>query len=169
MHGTIVVQSVYGKGSKFTISIDQGIISKEKDVVEKKEEKVLPKQIDLSSTRILIVDDNKINLKVATRLLESYNAQIECAESGFECLDFIKNGQSYNLILMDDMMPKMSGVETLKKLKELEGFNTKVIALTANAIAGMREKYLSDGFDDYLAKPIDKEELSKLMIKYLTS
>lgn len=168
MHGTIVVQSVYGKGSKFTISIDQGIISREKEVIPKKEEKVIPKQIDLSSKRILIVDDNKINLKVAARLLESYKAQIECVESGFECLDKIKKKENYDLILMDDMMPKMSGVETLKKLKEIEDFHIKVIALTANAIAGMKEKYLSDGFDDYLAKPIDKEELSKLVIKYLT-
>ncbi len=168
MHGTIVVQSVYGKGSKFTISIDQGIISREKEVTPKKEEKVIPKQIDLSSKRIMIVDDNKINLKVAVRLLESYKAQIECVESGFECLDKIKKKENYDLILMDDMMPKMSGVETLKKLKEIEGFHIKVIALTANAIAGMKEKYLSDGFDDYLAKPIDKEELSKLVIKYLT-
>ncbi len=168
MHGTIVVQSVYGKGSKFTISIDQGIISREKEVIPKKKEKVIPKQIDLSSKRILIVDDNKINLKVAARLLESYKAQIECVESGFECLDKIKKKENYDLILMDDMMPKMSGVETLKKLKGIEGFHIKVIALTANAIAGMKEKYLSDGFDDYLAKPIDKEELSKLVIKYLT-
>lgn len=168
MHGTIVVQSVYGKGSKFTVSIDQGIISREKEVIPKKKEKVIPKQIDLSSKRILIVDDNKINLKVAARLLESYKAQIECVESGFECLDKIKRKENYDLILMDDMMPKMSGVETLKKLKEIEGFHIKVIALTANAIAGMKEKYLSDGFDDYLAKPIDKEELSKLVIKYLT-
>lgn len=168
MHGTIVVQSVYGKGSKFTISIDQGIISKEKEVVEKKEEKVIPTQINLSSKKILIVDDNKINLKVAARLLESYKVQIECVESGFACLDKIKNKESYDLILMDDMMPKMSGVETLKKLKEIEGFDTKVVALTANAIAGMKEKYLSEGFDDYLAKPINKEELSKLIVKYLT-
>lgn len=87
----------------------------------------------------------------------------------FFILDRIKNKESYDLILMDDMMPKMSGVETLKKLKEIEGFNTKVVALTANAIAGMKEKYLKEGFDDYLAKPIDKEELGKLMIKYLTS
>lgn len=169
MNGTIVVQSVYGKGSKFTISIDQGIISREKEVVPKKEERKIPKQIDLSSKKILIVDDNKINLKVAARLLESYKAKIECVESGFACLDRIKNKESYDLILMDDMMPKMSGVETLKKLKEIEGFNTKVVALTANAIAGMKEKYLKEGFDDYLAKPIDKEELGKLMIKYLTS
>lgn len=98
MNGTIVVQSVYGKGSKFTISIDQGIISREKEVVPKKEERKIPKQIDLSSKKILIVDDNKINLKVAARLLESYKAKIECVESGFACLDRIKNKESHNFL-----------------------------------------------------------------------
>ena len=71
--------------------------------------------------------------------------------------------------MLDDMMPKMSGVETLKKLKEIKGFDTKVIALTANALTGMREKYLNDGFNDYLAKPINKEELNKIINKYLNN
>ena len=77
-------------------------------------------------------------------------------ESWFDCITKIETGNCYDLILMDDMMPKMSGVETLKKLKENQTFNTPVIALTANAITGMREKYLSEGFTDYLAKPIEK-------------
>ena len=68
---------------------------------------------------------------------------------------------------MDDMMPKMSGVETLQKLKEIDGFNIPVVALTANAITGMKEKYLADGFTDYLAKPIDKNELNNIISKYL--
>lgn len=71
--------------------------------------------------------------------------------------------------MLDDMMPKMSGVETLKKLKEIKDFDTKVIALTANALTGMREKYLNDGFNDYLAKPINKEELNKIINKYLNN
>ena len=73
----------------------------------------------------------------------------------------------YDLIMLDDMMPKMSGVKTLKKLKAIPGFNIKTVALTANALTGMREKYLSDGFDDYLAKPINKDELNKIINKYL--
>lgn len=71
--------------------------------------------------------------------------------------------------MLDDMMPKMSGVETLKKLKLIDGFNMKVVALTANALTGMREKYLNEGFDDYLAKPINKDELNKIINKYLNS
>ena len=71
------------------------------------------------------------------------------------------------MILMDDMMPKMSGVETFKKLKKIEGFTTPVIALTANAIAGMKENYLKEGFNDYISKPIDKKELDRVLKTYL--
>ena len=87
--------------------------------------------------------------------------------SGQECLDKV-NTDKYDLILLDDMMPKMTGGETFVKLKEKEGFNTPVVILTANAITGMREKYLSDGFDDYLAKPIEQLELNRIMKKYLS-
>ena len=168
MNGKIVVQSIYGKGSKFTISIDQRIIKKE--VVKAPEilEEKAPEHIDASNKRVLIVDDNKINLKVAARLLQNYHVITEEVESGFACLEKIEQGQVYDLILMDDMMPKMSGIDTLKKLKEMPNFNTKVIALTANAISGMKEKYLKEGFDDYLAKPIDRQELNKIVAKYLS-
>ena len=122
---------------------------------------------DFTGKKILIVDDNKINLKVASRLLQNYNVDTTQIDSGIECIDRIKNGEIYDLILLDDMMPKMSGVETLTNLKQIEGFNMPVVALTANAIEGMKEKYLASGFDDYLAKPIDKLELNKIIVKYL--
>ena len=120
-----------------------------------------------NNKKVLLVDDNKINLKVAERLLESYGIKTESVDSGFACLDKIKAGEKYDLIMLDDMMPRMSGVETLKKLKEIPDFNMKVIALTANALTGMKEKYLADGFDNYLAKPINKDELNKIINKYL--
>lgn len=167
MHGKIVVQSVFGKGSKFTVSIDQRIVENPKIKVDT--EKITNKEIIVNNKKVLLVDDNKINLKVAERLLESYGIKTESVESGFACLDKIKAGEKYDLIMLDDMMPKMSGVETLKKLKEIKGFDTKVIALTANALTGMREKYLNDGFNDYLAKPINKEELNKIINKYLNN
>lgn len=166
MHGTIVVQSVYGKGSKFTISLDQRIVNK-KVVEEKREVLVKPTDIHAEGKKVLIVDDNLINLKVASRLLEDYKLNIETADSGFTCIENIKSGKKYDMILMDDMMPKMGGVETLHKLLEIENFKTPVIALTANAITGMREKYLKEGFSDYLAKPIDRVELTKIVFKYL--
>ena len=164
MNGTIVVQSIYGKGSKFTIAIDQRVVHKEV-VVEKSEEKKVS-EVHAEGRKVLIVDDNKINLKVASRLLENYKLDITTVESGALCVDKV-NSDTYDLILMDDMMPNMSGVETLHKLKEIDGFATPVVALTANAVTGMKEKYLNDGFDDYLAKPINRDELNNIVAKYL--
>lgn len=168
MHGKIVVDSTYGKGSNFTVAIDQRIVNKVKTIKEVKEEKPT-KQVNLKGKKILIVDDNLINLKVAARLLLSYKIETEEVSSGFDCLKNIKDGKKYDMILMDDMMPKMSGVETFKKLQEIEGFDTPVIALTANAIAGMKENYLKQGFNDYISKPIDKKELERVLTTYLNA
>ena len=166
MHGKIVVQSVYGKGSKFTVSIDQRIV---KNPTIKVDAPVVKNDdIKVNNKLVLVVDDNKINLKVAERLLETYGITTECVESGFICIDNLKNGKKYDLILMDDMMPKLSGVETLHKIKEqIPDFNIPTVALTANALTGMREKYLADGFNDYLAKPISKDELNRVINEYL--
>ena len=167
MNGSIVVQSIYGEGSKFTIAIDQAIA---KDVpVEEvlgKDEKS-SKVIDCSGKKLLIVDDNMVNIKVAQRLLREYKIETEAVQSGQEAINKISSGEHFDLIFMDDLMPKMSGVETLKKLQELPGFNIPTIALTANAITGMRDKYINLGFNDYLAKPLKKEELSIIMTKFL--
>ena len=165
MNGKIVVQSVFGKGSKFTISIDQRVVNNPTIKLEETEE--LGEKVITHNKKVLLVDDNKINLKVAERLLDSYGIDTESVESGFAALEKIQNGEKYDMILLDDMMPKMSGVETLKKLKEIPGFKIITIALTANALTGMREKYLQDGFDDYLAKPINKNELNRIINKYL--
>ena len=154
MGGTVVVDSIFGEGSKFTITLDQRI-----ENVAVVEEKTFVDNIDLNGRKILVVDDNAINLKVARKLLERYNATVEVCDSGFKCIDLINSGASFDLILMDDMMPKMSGTQTLKKLKENSSFNIPVFALTANAITGMKERYLEAGFDSYLAKPIEKEAM----------
>ena len=167
MNGKIVVQSVYGKGSRFTIAIDQKIVKGKtlEDIGQKLTDEFV--EIDATGYRILVVDDNKLNLKVATRLLTGYKAEIITIDSGFECIERINNGEKFDLILMDDMMPKMSGVETLHRLHENPNYNIPTIALTANAIEGMKEKYLNEGFDDYLSKPIDKLELNSVINKYL--
>ena len=159
MHGKIVVQSVYGKGSRFTVAVDQRIVNKE--VVQQVE--IKEEFADLTGKKILVVDDNKLNLKVASKLLEKYHPTISTSDSGFEAIERINNGETYDLILMDDMMPKMSGTETLQKLKQIPNFHIPVVALTANAIAGMREKYIQLGFNDYLSKPIEKQELNKVL------
>ena len=163
MNGNIVVNSIYGEGSNFTVAVDQRLSLK--NITEEKEEKTI--NLDLNNKKVLVVDDNKLNLKVAKKLLSQYNLDVDTCESGFECLEKIKNGNFYDLILMDDMMPKMRGTETLEKLKELSNFNTPTIALTANAITGMKEHYLKCGFNDYLSKPIEREELHTILTKYL--
>ena len=166
MNGKIVVQSVFGKGSKFTVSIDQRIVKNPTIKVEAIN--TTHEHIEVKNKTVLVVDDNKINLKVAERLLQTYGVDVECVESGFICIDNLKSGKKYDLILMDDMMPKMSGVETLQKIKaEIPEFDIPMIALTANALTGMREKYLADGFNDYLAKPINKDELNRVINEYL--
>ena len=166
MGGQIVVQSVYGKGSKFTIALDQKIVTNPTTIVEAKTVTSISK-LDLTGKKILVVDDNMINLKVASRLLKDYNCYVDTVNSGADCIEKIKNGASYDLILMDDMMPKMSGVETFHKLRENDNFHIPTVALTANAISGMKEKYLSEGFNDYLAKPIEKTELYRVLTKFL--
>jgi len=166
MHGQIVVQSKYGSGSKFTVALNQRIVKNPTNITSD-EEFIDHATLEFSSKKVLVVDDNKINLKVAKRLLEQYKVQVVDVASGFECLDLINANEYFDLILLDDMMPKMTGVQTLKKLREIEGYKIPTVALTANALTGMREKYIEDGFDDYLAKPIDRNELTKIIVKYL--
>lgn len=165
MNGTIVVQSVYGQGSKFTVSIDQRVIS----VAPKEVPKPVAesKTINAYGAKILLVDDNELNIKVASTLLKKYNFNIDSCTSGKECLDKIRQGNKYDIIFLDDMMPRMSGKETLQALKKIDGFNIPVIALTANAISGMKEEYLASGFDDYLSKPIERPELERVIKTYI--
>lgn len=168
MEGKLDVSSTYGKGSVFTITINQKISLNSDKVTEIKRHDV--REFDTNGCKILIVDDNKLNMKVATRLMKGYNVNVTEAYSGQECLDVLDKDNSFDLILMDDMMPRMSGTETLDilhKIERIEGYKIPVVVLTANAISGMREKYLKAGFDDYLAKPIDKYELNRILKKFL--
>lgn len=166
MHGSIVVQSNYGEGSKFTVSIDQRMV-KNPTISLDEDTRKSTETFSLLGKKVLVVDDNKLNIKVATRLLTPYKLEIISAESGFETIDKLKENNNYDLILMDDMMPKMSGTETLKNIKKDNLFEGPIVALTANALTGMKEKYIELGFDDYLAKPIEKGELNRVLEKYL--
>ncbi len=166
MNGTIIVQSIYGKGSKFTISLDQRIISFE-EPLENKQPEVESQIIDANGAKLLIVDDNEMNIKVAMTLLKKYHFDIDYCFSGLACIAKIKENQKYDIIFLDDMMPQLTGRDTLKKLKENQTFNTPVIALTANAITGMKEEYLSSGFNDYLSKPIEKKELERIIKTFI--
>lgn len=166
MGGKIICHTVYGEGSKFTAVINQRIENDDNIT----ENKVEVDSVDLSGLRILVVDDTPLNIKVAVKLLQRYKANvIDSCNSGFECINKVKSGNKYDLILLDDMMPKLSGTETLAKLKEIPGFNTFTVALTANALTGMREKYIKNGFDDYLSKPIEVSELIRISNKLLVN
>lgn len=164
MGGRINVFSKYGEGSTFRVYLEQEIVSME--IPEGNQEEI---EIDYEAhkgKRILVVDDSKINIKVACQILKPYSFNVVSAESGYEALDIAKS-QTFDLILMDIMMPKMNGIEALRRLKEINGFNVPVIALTADAIEGQDEKYISAGFNDYLSKPIDKYELNRVLNKFL--
>ena len=165
MNGKIIVHTIYGEGSKFTVILDQEISDEKIINVEKTNE-----SIDLSPYKILVVDDNELNIKVLIKILEKLNLKnVDSCNNGYDVINKIKNKEKYDLILLDDMMPKLTGVETLNRLREIDKFNIPVVVLTANAVSGMRENYLEKGFNDYLSKPIDKTELIRVLSKFLNN
>ncbi|CDB28865.1 two component system histidine kinase/response regulator hybrid protein [Firmicutes bacterium CAG:582] len=163
MHGKIVVNSIYGEGSEFTVAIDQRISNHKLETQEDISDDV----IDLTGRKILVVDDNKLNLKVAVKLLQPYKCVVETCESGFGCIDKITSGNKYDIILLDDMMPNMDGIETFKQLHEDPSFKTPVISLTADAVVGAKDKFINAGFNGYVSKPIDKKMLDDAINKAL--
>ena len=173
MGGKINVQSQYGKGSIFVIQIPQKISKLIKPMTEKELSDTatrLYNNISYENKKLLIVDDNKLNIKVAIKALKDFNFELDECYDGQECLDKINQGNSYDLILMDIMMPHMSGETCIEELKKITTFNTPVIALTADAVAGAKEKYVSEGFVDYIAKPFSKEQIKeKLDIVFANS
>lgn len=154
LNGTISVNSYYGSGSVFTINIPQKL-KNELEIVEQ------TNTTKFNNKKVLLVDDDRLNNRILKRLLKIYGIELDTCERGIECIDKINNGEQYDLILMDIMMPDINGIDTLKKLKSNKNFKTKVIALTADALSTSRNKYLKEGFTDYLAKPFKKEELEE--------
>lgn len=164
MGGKINAQSQFGQGSIFMVQIPQkiGYTSRpltDTQIIKTAEIALKSRSIDYKDKKVLIVDDNKLNIKVAMRALDSFGFQIDECYDGIECLDKINSGNSYDLILMDIMMPNMNGEETIIKLKENKEFVTPVITLTADAVAGDREKYIGLGFTDYISKPFSKDQI----------
>lgn len=121
---------------------------------------------DYTGKKILIVDDNKLNVKVATKIMNPYHFEIDSAYSGLECLNKVKNTK-YDIIFMDYMMPNMDGIETFKQLHEDPSFKTPVISLTADAVVGAKDKFINAGFNGYVSKPIDKKMLDDAINKAL--
>lgn len=163
MGGKITVISDYGKGSTFKFVVVQEIVNKESNLIVN--EQTILNYETFDGKKVLVVDDSKLNLKVAENVLKNFKVTTETVTSGLECLSCV-NSKKYDIIFMDIMMPNMNGVEVLKKLRE-EKVNIPVIALTADAIEGQEEKYISEGFDGYLSKPIDKTKLKVILNKYL--
>ena len=174
MGGTINVSSQFGKGSIFVVNIPQKVSKFQRPMTEKeimdtasrllnnnttKESNTT--NIDYGRRKILIVDDNKLNIKVAKRAISDFDFEIDECYDGIECLNKVVVGNEYDLILMDIMMPNMSGETAIKKLKENSNFRIPVIALTADAVSGAKEKYVSEGFVDYIAKPFNKDQIKQ--------
>lgn len=167
--GTIDFKNEKGKGTRYIISIDQKVIDDMRigNLFIESNFNDEEKSYDFSDKKVLIVDDNKINLKLAERLLSQFNMNIKTAGNGKECIELVKNNK-YDIILLDHMMPELDGVATVHILRE-SGVNIPVIALTANSYTGSKDNYVKEGFTDYLAKPIRYKDLYKLLAKYLIS
>lgn len=194
MDGTISYESEPGKGTRFMVDIWQELdkkrldanpetkfapesesqqVSESKDSRESENaenaESASSKEVEINSGRVLIVDDNLLNLEVASGIMELMGMTARTAESGKECLDILASGETPDIIFLDYMMPEMDGLETMKHIRALEGSVAKVpiVLLTANAVVGVKEEMIDEGFDDFLSKPIEIEELQRILIKYL--
>ncbi len=155
-----------GQGTKYYIKIRQRVAGTEKigNIFETKNSTMSSSKglVDCSGKSVLVVDDSEVNLKLASRYLEQYQFEIDTALSGQECLS--KVGQkNYDLIFLDHMMPEMDGIQTIKALKSTNEKLPPIVALTANSYDGLKSDYITEGFFDYLSKPIIFKELNKLV------
>lgn len=188
MNGSVEASSVYGEGSLFKARMWQKIsddspggeyrgsncdeigytLEQLKNATRKRIKKQERRQICFPGTKVLVVDDNRVNLKVASGLLKLYGICADLVESGRECLKAVKE-REYDMIFLDQMMPEMDGTKVLRCLRELEkgAKRTPVIALTANALVGVKEEMLEEGFDDFLGKPMDLTELENVLMRFM--
>ena len=172
MGGKISVNSNFGQGSTFIVQLPQKISKLDRPMDEatiefKGTEVNKPKKEEgYGKKKILIVDDNRMNIKVAQKALADFNFDLDDADNGKAAIDKVNSAsEPYDLILMDIMMPEMSGESAIAELKKNPDFNTPVIALTADAIAGAKEKYMEEGFVDYIAKPFSKDQIKEKLDK----
>ena len=171
LEGNITFDSTYGRGTTFEISLKQPVIDDSKignieEIISViNDDKI--EIIDCSKYRALIVDDNNLNLKITEKVLMPYGFMIDKVTNGKDCIEKVKSNIKYDIIFLDHMMPEMDGIETIHVLKKLENYKVPpVIALTANLVTGLKEKYIKEGFDDYLSKPVDTKDLNKIINRY---
>ena len=163
MGGGISVESVYGSGSTFTVTVPQG------QGAPPAEAKAEGQTITAPGVKVLLVDDNSVNLTVAERLLKRFELTVDTATSGEDCLELLRDNK-YDCVLLDHMMPVLDGVETLRRIRRMpQCQGLLVIALTANAMKGMREFFIDSGFDDYMPKPISLESIGAMLRKWISA
>ena len=175
MDSRLEVESTYGAGSRFSFTIEQKVIDPEP--VGDIEKRIREQSVDYSrqtgfiipDARILVVDDNEMNRFVFSGLIKELECGIDEADSGQECIK-LASAEKYDIIFIDHMMPGMDGIETFHRIrsdKDSPNAGTPVVVLTANAVTGAREKYLKEGFDGFLTKPIVPEKLESLIEKLI--
>ena len=196
MDGTISYESEPGKGTRFMVDIWQELDKDESDTKRESAptaepelsqageadaesenenenannaENAAPEEIMINSGHVLIVDDNLLNLEVASGIMELMGMTTRITESGKECLEILAHGEKPDIIFLDYMMPEMDGVETMRHIRALDGSvaKTPIILLTANAVVGVKEEMMDEGFDDFLSKPIEIEELRRILLRFL--
>ena len=167
INGTIDFKNEKGKGTRYIISIDQKVVDDMRigNVFIESKYNYDEDKYDFTGKKVLIVDDNKMNIKLAERLLSQFKMNITSAYNGRECIDLVKNN-TYDIILLDHMMPELDGVATVHILRE-SGVSLPIIALTASSYTGSKDNYIKEGFTDYLAKPIRYRDLYRLLAKYI--
>ena len=169
MGGKIWFTSEFEVGTTFYVDLPLKVIDSTPigSVIQDNNSQRVKEFLDCSDFTALVVDDSKLNLKVAERLLRKYNFNVDTAESGKDCIYKFKYGNHYDIIFLDHMMPEMDGIETVRILKRLDDYEIPpIVALTANAMNGMEEKYLSEGFDCYLPMPINTQELDRIIHRF---
>ena len=170
--GQISIDSEYGAGTTFYVDIPQQVVEMNSTIggvklIEEAKEVDKAEKIDCSKYRILVVEDNHLDLEVTKRLFKYYGFEIDTCERGRECIFKYKKGEHYDMILLDHIMPEMSGIEVMQIIRKLTDYQAPpLVALTANTFQGSRDMYLKEGFDDYLPKPIEMSELDALVRKY---
>ncbi|MCR5650645.1 MAG: response regulator [Lachnospiraceae bacterium] len=173
MDGKISVESTFGEGTTFSFEIINRVASwtgvgNMDDSKKSAEQHKFKASFKAPDAKVLVVDDNRMNLKVAEGLLRHYDIKPTCVESGRAAIACFEHMKHFDIIFMDHMMPEMDGEETMKKIRELDGGkNEIVVALTANALTGARKRYTDAGFDDFLAKPIEPKKMDDILRKYL--